>query len=180
MFRKLIGACVGRAMIPTAFLPLLLLWSCSTISGPPDLKPVTVQPDDVQVERSRWVGIGSYDACGLSWGLDLHQEGNRVTGKLLWETVRYDLKATLTDDGNLNARARKNSALNGIFPAPRFVLVSLNFGEARATGSYAAETEGPINCATAVELKRYAADVAPVSFVSSNEEKSPEPEQTSH
>ncbi len=168
------------AGLPMAFLPLLLLWSCSTISGPPDLKPVTVQPDDVQVERSRWVGIGGYDACGLSWGLDLHQEGNRVTGKLLWETVRYDLKATLTDDVNVNARARKNSALNGIFPAPRFVLVSLNFGETRATGSYAAKTKGPNNCATAVELKRYAADVTPVSFVSSNEEKSPEPEQTSH
>jgi hypothetical protein len=167
-------------MIPTAFLPLLLLWACSTVSGPSDLKPVAGHLDEAQVERSRWVGIGSYDACGLSWGLDLHQEGNRVTGKLLWETVRYDLKATLTDDGNLNARARKNSALDGIFPAPRFVLVSLVFGETRATGSYAAETKGPNNCATAVDLKRYAADVAPVSFVSSNEEKSPEPEQTSH
>ena len=161
-----------------AFLPLGLFWACSSVSGLSDLKPISVQPDDVRVERSRWVGIGSYDACGLSWGLDLHQEGNRVAGKLLWETVRYDLKATLTDDGYLNAKARKNSALNGIFPAPRFVLVSLNFGETEAIGSYAAETEGPINCATAVELKRYAADVTSVFFL--NEEKSPELAQTSH
>ena len=159
--RRLTDAQLLALFRKLAFLPLGLLWACGSVLGLSDLKPVSVQPNEVEVERSRWVGIGSYDACGLSWGLDLHQEGDRVTGKLLWETVRYDLKATLTNDGNLSARADKNSTRNGIFPAPRSVLVNLNFGETKASGSYAAETNGPINCATAVELKRYAADVSP-------------------
>ena len=155
MIRKRVCACVG---LPMAVLLLLVLSSC-TARDPTDPKSVGFQPDEVQVERGRWVGIGSYDSCGLSWGLDLHQEGNRITGKLLWETVRYDIKATLTDDRNLSARANKNSTRNGIFPAPRSVLVNLNFDGTRARGSYAAETNGPIDCATTIELKRYAADV---------------------
>ena len=43
-------------------------------------------------------------------------------------------------------------------PAPRFVIVSLEFGARRAVGYYAAETQGTDDCATAVELVRYAAE----------------------
>ena len=97
---------------------MFFLWGCSGAFGPSHLEISSAQHDELLASRSRWVGIGSYDTCGLSWGLDLHQDGSRVTGKLLWETVRYDLKGTLANDGNLKARARKNSALDGIFPAP--------------------------------------------------------------
>jgi hypothetical protein len=158
---------------------MLFLCACSTApepTGGSNLEPVSGQSNDVKVERSRWVGIGSYDACGLSWALDLHQEGDRITGQLLWETVRYDLTAALSKDGSLqNVRAGKSPDFNGT-PAPRFVLVSLDFGETKAVGRYAAETKGSNDCATAVELKRYAADDAPAPSMSSTEERTPRPD----
>ena len=162
-----------------AFMTMLLLWACGTApepAGRSDPEPVSGHSDDAKVERSRWVGIGSYDACGLSWALDLHQEGDRITGQLLWETVRYDLTGKLTKDGSLhNVRAGKSPDFNGT-PAPRFVLVSLDFGETRAVGHYAAETKGSNDCATAVELKRYAADDAPAPSMSRTEEPTPRPD----
>ena len=158
---------------------MLILWACSTApepAGRSDPEPVSGHSDDAKVERSRWVGIGSYDACGLSWALDLHQEGDRITGQLLWETVRYDLTAKLTKDGSLhNVRAGKSPDFNGT-PAPRFVLVSLEFGVTRAIGHYVAETKGSDDCATAVELKRYAADDAPAASMSSTKERPPRPD----
>ena len=42
--------------------------------------------------------------------------------------------------------------------APRFVIVSLEFGARRAVAYCAAETQGSHDCATAVELDRYAAE----------------------
>ncbi len=162
-----------------ALMPILLLWACSTVPEPAglsDLEPVSGTPDDVKVERSRWVGIGSYDACGLSWALDLDQVGNRITGRLLWETVRYDLSGTLTKEGSLhNVRAGKSPDFKGT-PAPRFVLISLEFGATRAVGQYAAETKGSNDCATAVELKRYAADDAPAPSMSSTRKRTPRPD----
>lgn len=111
-----------------------------------------------EIERSRWVGIGSYDACGLSWAIDLVQDGDEVSGSFYWETVRYDLSGRIPPSGKLhNARAGKSPDFNGT-PAPRFVLVSLDFGDRRAVGSYAAETRGSNDCATPVELDRYAAE----------------------
>jgi hypothetical protein len=173
MFKKLMRAYVGAVVLGMAC-------ACSAGSGSSDSQSIAASSDEVHVERSRWVGIGSNDSCGLSWGFDLHQEDNWVKGKLLWETVRYDLRATLTEDGNLhNARARKNSTRNGIFPAPSFVLVNLDFRETRAVGSYSAEITDTINCAAAVELKRYAAEVTPVSLVSRNEKRRSEPERSS-
>lgn len=140
---------------------LFVLSACATPRAPAgmsELEPVSGHPSDLQVARSRWVGIGSYDACGLSWAFDLLQDGDKVSGHLLWETVRYDLSGTIAPDGRLDkARAGKSPDFNGT-PAPRFVIVSLEFGARRAVGSYAAETRGSNDCATAVELKRYAAD----------------------
>ena len=59
---------------------VLLLSACSSgpepadPPAPPDPGPVTVAQNGYDIERSRWVGIGSYDACGLSWAIDLVQE----------------------------------------------------------------------------------------------------------
>jgi hypothetical protein len=65
------------------------------------------------------VGIGSTDACGLSWAFDLVQDRDKVSGHLLWETVRYDLSGTLAPNGSLQkARAGKSSDFTGT-PAPR-------------------------------------------------------------
>ena len=150
-----------------ALLTVLLLSACSGAREPaglPDLEPILEPPNDQvieeieEIERSRWVGIGSYDACGLSWAIDLVQDGDRVSGYLLWETVRYDLSGTIAPDGRLRkARAGKSPDFNGV-PAPRFVIVSLEFGARKAVGYYAAETQGSSDCATAVELDRYAAE----------------------
>ncbi len=147
-----------------ALLTVLLLWACSgprEPAGLPDLEPVLEHPNDLEIEeieRSRWVGIGSYDACGLSWAIDLVQDGDRVSGYLLWETVRYDFRGTIAPNGSLRkARAGKSPDFNGT-PAPRFVIVSLDFGARKAVGYYAAETQGSSDCATAVELDRYAAE----------------------
>jgi len=146
---------------PAALVLVLLLSACAEApepAGPAALEPVSGHPNDVAVSRSRWVGIGRTDACGLSWAFDLLQDGNEVSGHLLWETVRYDLRGTIAADGRLeNARAGKSPDFNGT-PAPRFVIVSLDFGARRAVGSYAAETQGSNDCATAVELQRYAAE----------------------
>jgi hypothetical protein len=142
-------------------LAFVLLSACATAPEPAGLsalEPVSGRPDDLAVTRSRWVGIGRTDACGLSWAFDLLQDGNKVSGRLLWETVRYDFSGTIAADGRLtSARAGKNPDFNGT-PAPRFVIVNLEFGARRAVGSYAAETQGSNDCATAVELLRYAAD----------------------
>ncbi len=144
-----------------ALLTVLLLPTCTIAREPAglsDLEPVSGRPNDLEVERSRWVGIGSYDACGLSWAFDLMQDGDKVSGHLLWETVRYDLSGTIAPDGSLQkARAGKSPDFNGT-PAPRFVIVNLDFGARRAVGYYAAETRGSNDCATAVELNRYAAE----------------------
>ena len=114
--------------------------------------------DEALIERSRWVGIGSYDSCGLSWAIDLLQDGNRVSGQFLWETVRYELHGTIPPNGSLHRiRAGKSPDFNGT-PAPRFVIISLDFGARRAVGSYAAETRGSNDCSTAVELVRYLAE----------------------
>lgn len=122
------------------------------------------------------MGIGSYDACGLSWALDLLQVGDRVAGQLIWETVRYDLTGAITKDGSLhNVRASKSPDFNES-PAPRFVLVSLDFGATRAIGFYAAETKGSGDCATAVELTRYAANEVPDRSISRAEERIPRPD----
>jgi hypothetical protein len=144
-----------------ALLTVLLLSACSIVREPAglsDLEPVSGHPNDLEVERSRWVGIGSIDACGLSWAFDLVQDGEKVSGHLLWETVRYDLSGTITPDGSLpKARAGKSPDFNGT-PAPRFMTVNLDFGARRAVGYYAAETQGSDDCATAAELNRYAAE----------------------
>lgn len=144
-----------------ALLTVLLLSACTIAREPaglPDLEPVAGRPNDPEVERSRWVGIGSYDACGLSWAFDLMRDGDKVSGHLLWETVRYDLSGTIAPDGSLRkARAGKSPDFNGT-PAPRFVIVNLDFGARKAVGYYAAETQGSNDCATAVELNRYAAE----------------------
>ena len=104
------------------------------------------------------MGIGSTDACGLSWAFDLAQDGDKVSGHLLWETVPYDLSGTLAPNGRLQkARARKSPDSTGT-PALRLVTVSLEFGARRAVGYYAAETQGSDDCATAIELDRYAAE----------------------
>jgi hypothetical protein len=146
---------------PAALVVFLLLSACATAPEPAGLatlEPVSGRPDDLALTRSRWVGIGRTDACGLSWAFDLLQDGNKVSGRLLWETVRYDLTGTIAADGRLkSARAGKNPDFNGT-PAPRFVIVTLDFGARRAVGSYAAETQGSNDCATAVELLRYAVD----------------------
>ncbi len=82
------------------------------------------------------MGIGSTDACGLSWAFDLVQDRDKVSGHLLWETVRYDLSGTLAPNGSLQkARAGKSPDCTGT-PAPRFVIVSLEFGARRAVGYY--------------------------------------------
>ena len=84
-----------------------------------NLEPASGQPNDLEIERSRWVGIGSTDACGLSWAFDLVQDRDKVSGHLLWETVRYDLSGTLAPNGSLQkARAGKSSDFTGT-PAPR-------------------------------------------------------------
>jgi hypothetical protein len=84
-----------------------------------NLEPASGQPNDLEIERSRWVGIGSIDACGLSWAFDLVQDRDKVSGHLLWETVRYDLSGTLAPNGSLQkARAGKSSDFTGT-PAPR-------------------------------------------------------------
>jgi hypothetical protein len=148
-----------------ALFTMLLLLACSTAREPArepaglsELEPVPEPPNNLEVERSRWVGIGSYDACGLSWAFDLVQDGDKVSGHLLWETVRYDLSGTIPPNGRLEkARAGKSPDFNGT-PAPRFVIVNLEFGARRAVGTYAAETRGSNDCATAVELLRYAAE----------------------
>jgi len=104
------------------------------------------------------LGIGGYDACGLSWAIDLAQDGDKVSGHHLWETVRYDLSGTIAPNGSLQkAQAGKSPDFNDT-PAPRFVTVSLEFGARRAVGSYAVEPQGSDDCATAVELDRYAAE----------------------
>lgn len=147
-----------------ALSTVLLLSACSSGPepaeplAPPDPGPVPSVQNGHEIEHSRWVGIGSYDACGLSWAIDLVQDGNKVSGHFIWETVRYDLRGTIPPNGSLQkARAGKSPDFNGT-PAPRFVIVSLDFGARRAVGSYAAETRGSNDCATAVELERYATE----------------------
>lgn len=147
-----------------ALSTVLLLSACSSRPepadppAPPDPGPLLDVQNGREIERSRWVGIGSYDACGLSWAIDLVQDGDKVSGHFIWETVRYDLRGTIPPNGSLQkARAGKSPDFNGI-PAPRFVIVSLDFGARRAVGSYAAETRGSNDCATAVELERYATE----------------------
>ena len=114
-----------------ALLTVVLLPACTIAREPAglsDLEPVAGRPNDLEPERSRWVGIGSYDACGLSWAFDLMQDGDKVSGHLLWETVRYDLSGTIAPDGSLRkARAGKSPDFNGT-PAPRFVIVNQAFG----------------------------------------------------
>ena len=75
-----------------------------------------MQPNDLEIERSRWVGIGSTDACGLSWAFDLVQDRDKVSGHLLWETVRYDLSGSLAPNGSLQ---KAGPARAPISPAPR-------------------------------------------------------------
>ena len=146
------------AALPTT---ILLLSACSSAPEPAgqlvpaDPVPAPGVQNGYEIERSRWVGIGSYDACGLSWAIDLVQDGDKVSGHFIWETVRYDLRGTIPPNGSLHkARAGKSPDFNGV-PAPRFVIVSLDFGARRAVGSYAAETRGSNDCSTAVELERY-------------------------
>ena len=146
---------------PAALGVLIVVSACGGApepAGHSSPEPVSGHRNDEAAIRSRWVGIGSYDACGLSWAFDLVQVGDRVSGHLLWETVRYDLTGTIAPDGRLvEARAGKSPDFNGT-PAPRYVIVSLDFGARSAVGSYAAETRGSNDCATAVELTRYAAE----------------------
>ncbi len=105
-----------------ALLTVLLLSACSIAQEPAglsDIEPASGHPNDREIERSRWVGIGSTDACGLSWAFDLVQDGNKVSGHLLWETVRYDLSGTIAPNDILKkARAGKSSDFTGT-PAPR-------------------------------------------------------------
>ena len=146
---------------PAVLLLAACLFACTTVREPAglsEIEPVSGHPSDLELDRSRWVGIGSYDACGLSWALDLFQEGDQVSGRFLWETVRYDVNGTISQDGTLRkTRVGKNPEFSGV-PSPRFVFVSLDFGTDRAVGYYAADIQGSNDCATAVELHRYAAE----------------------
>ncbi len=74
--------------------------------------------NDLKIERSRWWGSGSTDACGLSWAFDLVPDRDKVSGHLLWETVRYDLSGILAPTGSLQkAGAGKSPDFTGT-PAP--------------------------------------------------------------
>ena len=109
-----------------------------------------------QAARSRWVGIGRADACGLSWAFDLVQDRDRISGRLLREDLQYDLHGTVGADGRMTrVRAGKSAAFNGA-PGPRFMKVSLTFGPLLASGHFVVEVGGQDACLTAVELRRYA------------------------
>ena len=87
--------------------------------------------------------------------MDLIQQDNRITGRIILEGAEYHTHGVVNADGSMHdARAGKSAESQGI-PGPRFLKVSLDFSDLEATGHYAAETSNPDNCATAVELKRY-------------------------
>ena len=127
-------------------------------AGQPSSGTVQAENSVLDISRSRWVGIGREDACGLFWAMDLLQEDDRITGRFLWEDLQYDIRGRIEPDGAMeDVRAGKSAASKGAL-GPRYVQVSLQFGLRTATGQYWAEVTGPGKCETSVELKRYAAD----------------------
>ncbi len=132
--------------------------SLTRSAGQPSSGTVQAETLVLDISRSRWVGIGREDACGLSWAMDLLQEDDRITGRFLWEDLQYDIRGRIEPDGAMeDVRAAKSAVSKGAL-GPRYVQVSLQFGPRMATGQYWAETTGPDKCKTSVELKRYAAD----------------------
>ncbi len=90
--------------------------------------------------------------------MDLIQQDNRITGRIILEGIEYDIHGVVGADGSMHdARAAKSAEFKG-FLGPRFLNVSLDFGDTESTGYYAVDTSNPDKCATAVELKRYAAE----------------------
>jgi hypothetical protein len=141
-----LGACAGSGEAPTRS------------AGQPSSGTAQAESSVLDISRSRWVGIGRKDACGLSWAMDLLQEDDRITGRLLWEDLQYDIRGRIERDGKMEeVRAGKSATFNGAL-GPRYVQVSLQFGTRMATGHYWAEVTGPGKCKTSVELKRYATD----------------------
>lgn len=154
--------------MPRALQALIVLITLGACTGPDQqgahgaahLTPETSSPRAAMEDfhRSRWVGTGRQNSCGLSWAIDLLQEENRITGRLLLEDIQYDIYGIIGPNGAMHgARAGKSPSFGGA-RGPRFIRVSLDFGKWRATGTYAVETSTADDCATAVELKRYAPD----------------------
>lgn len=108
--------------------------------------------------RSRWVGVGRHGGCNLSWAVDLIQERDRITGRLILEDIEYEIHGIVDSDGSMyDVRGGKSAASKGVL-GPRFIRLSVDFGDLQATGKYAVETSDSNDCATEFELNRYAAD----------------------
>ncbi len=109
-------------------------------------------------QRSRWVGVGRHGGCNLSWAVDLIQERDRITGRLILEDIEYEIHGIVDSDGSMyDVRGGKSAASKGVL-GPRFIRLSVDFGDLQATGKYAVETSDSNDCATEFELNRYAAD----------------------
>ena len=108
--------------------------------------------------RSRWVGVGRNGGCNLTWAVDLIQNKDRITGRLILEDIEYEIHGIIGSDGTMyDVRGGKSSASKGVL-GPRYIRLSVDFGDLHATGKYAVETSDSNDCATEFELNRYAAD----------------------
>jgi hypothetical protein len=108
--------------------------------------------------RSRWVGVGRHGGCNLTWAVDLIQDKDRIAGRLILEDIEYEIHGIIDSDGTMyDARGGKSAASKGVL-GPRFIRLSVDFGDLQATGKYAVETSDSNDCATEFELNRYAAD----------------------
>ena len=110
------------------------------------------------IRRSRWVGVGRHGGCNLTWAVDLIQDADRISGRLILEDIEYEIHGIVGSDGTMyDVRGGKSSASKGVL-GPRFIRLSVDFGDLHATGKYAVETSDSNDCATEIELNRYAAD----------------------
>ncbi len=90
--------------------------------------------------------------------MDLTQDEDRITGRLILEDIEYEIHGIVDSDGTMyDVRGGKSAASKGVL-GPRFIKLSVDFGDLHATGKYAVETSDSNDCATKFELNRYAAD----------------------
>ncbi len=152
------------AYLSTAVLAIstLLLAACvqpnsgpTTIGSDAAYRPAYSPPPRIvfppRAKTDRWVGRGSFDACGNAWYLELAITGNRVDGLYRRGNIRYDIAGYLESSGRIvRVRGQKNRFFRNHI-GPRRMEFNIAFGESEGQGEHYFENG---RCLTPLRLTR--------------------------
>jgi len=106
------------------------------------------------LEQARWIGQGPSDACGADWALNVGVEAGELRGTLWRGQVSYEVKGSVTPNGQVDEAMAIRSRSSFGWTGPKFIKLSMMLAPDRAEGEYSIDADGREACRTPVTLTR--------------------------